>query len=173
MSPHYRLTSEIEQKIVNFIRAGGFPWVAAEAAGIPRKIFHSWLRLGKRRRAKKLYRRFYQSVIEARAHARLTAELETRKNDPRFWLRHGPGREKPGAPGWTNPIKPIQLRKASQEERFMSPEFMRFLSRLMEILGPYPEPRAAVAKAAEEFASEEKQKKRLKTRCQGGGESAQ
>jgi hypothetical protein len=111
MKSRYRLTPEIEQRIVGFIRAGGFPWVAAEAAGIPRKIFQLWLRRGKKPRAKKLYRNFYHGVLEARAQARLSAELETRKNDPRFWLRHGPGREKAGTPGWANPTKPAEREK--------------------------------------------------------------
>jgi hypothetical protein len=166
MKDRYRLTPEIEQRILSFIRAGGFPWVAAEGAGIPRKVFRLWLRRGKKRGARKLYRRFYQSVIEARAQARLTAELETRKKDPRFWLVRGPGREQPGAPGWTNPVKPIQREKASQQDLLVSRLFMKCVSRLMQALAPFPEHRSFVARVVEQLASEEKRKRR--TRDEGG-----
>ena len=167
MKDRYRLTPEIEQRILSFIRAGGFPWVAAEGAGIPRKVFRLWLRRGQKKGAPKLYRRFYQSVMEARAHARLTAELETRKRDPRFWLVRGPGRERPGAPGWTNPVKLIQRQKASPEDFLMSRQFMHCVSKLMQALAGHPEARATVAKLAEELANEEKRKRRTR------GESAQ
>jgi hypothetical protein len=162
MKSHYRLTAEIEQRIVSFIRAGGFPWVAAEGAGIPRKIFGLWLRRGKKPRARKLYRRFYESVLQAQAQARLTAELETRKKDPRFWLSHGPGREQPGAPGWTNPSKPIQRQKTSQQDLLVSHLFMKCLSRVVEALAPFPEQRSIVARVVEQLANEEKQKRRIR-----------
>jgi hypothetical protein len=160
MKDRYRLMPEIEQRILSFIRAGGYPWVAAEGAGIPRKVFRLWLRRGQKKGARKLYRRFYQSVMEARAQARLTVELETRKKDPRFWLVRGPGREQPGAPGWTNPIKPIQPRKPSQEDLLTSRQFMEYVSKLMQALAAYPEARSAVAKMAQELASKEKRHRR-------------
>jgi hypothetical protein len=162
MKDRYRLTPEIEQRILSFIRAGGFPWVAAEGAGIPRKVFRLWLRRGQKKGARKLYRRFYQSVIEARAQARLTAELETRKKDPRFWLVRGPGREQPDAPGWTNPVKPIEWQKASPEDFLMSRLFMNCVSRLMQALAAYPEARSAAAKLAEELVNEEKRQGRTR-----------
>ena len=38
----------------------------------------------------------------ARAQARAAAEIEVRRDNPAFWLRVGPGRSRPGAPGWTD-----------------------------------------------------------------------
>src|SRR5438046_10754681 len=103
MPSRYRLTPEIESQVVSYIRSGGYPWVAAEGAGIPRRVFASWLRRGAKPRCGSKYRRFYEQVMQARAQARLAAELDTRHKDPRYWLTHGPGREHAGAAGWTNP----------------------------------------------------------------------
>ena len=46
--PRYRLTPALQEKIVAYIRAGGFPHVAAEAAGLPRRVFERWLERGQR-----------------------------------------------------------------------------------------------------------------------------
>ena len=47
------------------------------------------------------FRQFRQDVRAATAEARATAEAEVRRIDPFRWLRYGPGRERPGEPGWT------------------------------------------------------------------------
>src|SRR5260370_41532592 len=99
MSSRYRLTPEIEGQIVSFIRSGGYPWVAAEGAGIPRNVFAQGMRRGAKPRTRPPYRRFYEQVMQARAQAPLAAELETRKEDPRYLLTHGPGRKRPGEAG--------------------------------------------------------------------------
>jgi hypothetical protein len=39
-------------------------------------------------------------VQEAKAQARLKAEVEARAKDPRFWLKNGPGKDPVDAPGW-------------------------------------------------------------------------
>src|SRR2546421_628308 len=99
-------TPELQQRICAFIRAGGFPRVAAEAAGVPAGVFERWLRRGKRRRAPDCYRAFAEAVAQARAQARLAAELqvfEKRPLDPPYhrtpspgpWSRTSPGRAAP------------------------------------------------------------------------------
>jgi len=93
------LTPEVQQKIVSYIRAGAFDWVAAEACGIGERTFYHWLKEGAAGRQP--YLQFLQEVTTARAEARAAAELEVRKMNPFAWLRYGPGREKPGKPGWT------------------------------------------------------------------------
>src|SRR5438309_4873873 len=115
MPSRYRLTPEIENAIVSYIRSGGYPWVAAEGAGIPRRIFAQWMRRGSKLRSRSRYRQFYVMVLQARAQARLAAELETRKKDPRSWLTHGPGKERAGAPGRTKPGKAQPGRQTSAE----------------------------------------------------------
>src|SRR5205814_1148413 len=86
-SMHIRLTPGLQTTILHFIRAGGYDWVAAEAAGVPLAIFQHWLRLGHDSR-RQPYRDFFLQVLKARAEARLAAELNAFKKDARFWLRY-------------------------------------------------------------------------------------
>src|SRR5438105_11864897 len=105
-SSRYRLTPAIQQAIVAYTRAGGFPHVAAEAAGVPRAVFARWLRRGEGRRAKARYRAFADAVRQAAAQARLGAEVSVRNDKPLDWLRSGPGRETADVPGWTANARP-------------------------------------------------------------------
>jgi len=95
-----KLTPEVHQAIVAYARAGAFDWVAAEAAGISRATFYRWLQRGERSPYGP-YGAFAQDLRQARAQARVAAETEVRQARPFQWLRYGPGRDRPGAPGWT------------------------------------------------------------------------
>jgi hypothetical protein len=95
-----KLTDKVEALIVASVRAGGFVWVAAQAAGVGQSTFHRWMSDQRPR-----FREFREKVEQARAQARLTAELEVKRTNPEFWLRVGPGRERPGEPGWTDSAK--------------------------------------------------------------------
>src|SRR6266849_6594521 len=149
--PRYLLTPEVERLILSYIRSGGYPWVAAESAGIPRNVFGRWLRQGAKPGSRSLYRRFYDNVIQARAQARLGAEVETRKHDPRYWLTHGPGRERSGSPGWSNPPSGRSIKKKKPIAGILSKEFLLLLNPVLQALVPYPEARAAVARELEEI----------------------
>jgi len=149
--PRYVLTPEVERLIIGFIRSGGYPWVAAESAGIPRAVFANWLRRGVCTGSRSRYRLFYQHVLEARAQARLSAEIETRKDDPRFWLTHGPGMEKVNAPGWTNPASGRLASKKEQTGRDVTKQFLKMLDPILEVLAPFPEAREAVARELEKL----------------------
>ncbi len=94
-----KLTPDVEQQIVVYIRSGAFDWVAAQAAGIGRTTFYRWMQAGET--GEDPYGSFYTAVREARAVARVAAEMEVRNNNPLAWLRYGPGRARPGEPGWT------------------------------------------------------------------------
>jgi hypothetical protein len=94
-----KLTPDIQQKIVSFIRQGSFDWVGAQAAGIDPATFRRWMAAG--REGDSRYIEFVKAVDEARAQARMLAEIEVRQTNPLAWLRYGPGRERPGEPGWT------------------------------------------------------------------------
>ena len=59
------LTPAVEQAILSFIRAGGFPVVAAEAAGVPRAVFERWLARGEAPRGPAKYRAFAEAVRQA------------------------------------------------------------------------------------------------------------
>lgn len=142
---HYRLTPEYEEQVVQYIRAGGFDWVASEAAGVPRTVLEHWLALGTAGR-RRPYRRFLERVMQARAQARLKAEIEVRDQDPRFWLRHGPGRERNGLPGWTNPVRPSAPIDTAAHP-FDAAEFAKLLGMLLRALMPFPAAHAAVLQA--------------------------
>src|SRR5262245_53825764 len=127
MSRRVGWTPEVEHRILSYIRSGGYPWVAAESAGIPREVFRQWMRWGGKLGRRSRYRLFYEKVLQARAQARLSAEVETRKTDARFWLTHGPGREKQGWPGWTNPAPGRTAPKKKQGARVLTKEFLEML----------------------------------------------
>jgi len=103
---HYSWSAEVESRIVSAIRNGAFPLVAAEVNGIPREVFATWLRRGERTHASPRWRSLRDKIREAVAYARLKAETESLRDDSRTWLKHGPGRELPDAPGWSNAVKP-------------------------------------------------------------------
>jgi hypothetical protein len=96
-----KLTEDVQQRIVAFIRAGAFEWVAAQAAGVGPATFFRWMQQGARTRGRRRFREFRESVLQARAEARVAAEVEVAKTDPLSWLLCGPGRDRPGEPGWT------------------------------------------------------------------------
>ena len=143
------LTPEVEEKLLGFIRAGGYPHVAAEAAGIPREAFALWMKRGGRRKAREPYKSFYRNVQQASATARLKAEFETMNKNPFYWLRHGPGRETPDMAGWTNPVKPGLAR--DKGARFLlTREWAWIWERILKALEMFPEARQAVAEAMQQ-----------------------
>jgi hypothetical protein len=100
------LTPDLAQRIVSYVRAGAFDWVAAEANGVSRKTFSEWLARGEGedpdRPQTSQYAEFAEQVRAARAEARLSAEVEVKRGEPLSWLMKGPGRHQPDAPGWTS-----------------------------------------------------------------------
>ena len=98
-----KLTAEVHRAIVELIRSGAFDRVAAEAARIHESTFGRWMEHG--RKGQIPYRDFYDDVVHARAQARAVAEIEIKRDNPLAWLRYGPGRERPGRPGWTDSVK--------------------------------------------------------------------
>jgi hypothetical protein len=142
------LTSQVQERICSYIRAGGFAHVAAEAAGVPREVFEEWLQRGRPhsgRRPPKLYRDFCQAIQQAQAEARLAAELKLLEKNPLQWLKCGPGRETPAAPGWTTPVKPLFAADSAAAGALLLPEIQALLASVLEALAPFPEARAALA----------------------------
>ena len=138
-------TPEQQQRICAFIRAGGFPRVAAEAAGVPADLFERWLRRGKRRGAPDCYRALAEAVAQARAQARLAAELQVFDKRPLDWLKCGPGRETARSPGWTTAGKPVAPGAAASDTPSLPPDVLVVFQVLLEALAPFPEARAAAA----------------------------
>lgn len=128
-----RLTPELEALIVAHIRAGSFPLVAAESAGVSRRQFQRWLRRG-RTRPQGPYRRFWQQVRQAQAQARAKAEIDARNKDVKFWLRYGPGQT---APPWTAAKR--RVRRANPDNSATA--LLQVLGQLAQLLEPFPEAR--------------------------------
>src|SRR5262249_26544201 len=133
---------ERHRAIVAAIRAGAYDWLAAEACGVDRRTFRRWMLWGKRRR--KPWVTLYQDVREARAQARVAAEIEVRKEQPFNWLRFGPGREREDEPGWT---ESSELKLSGSVDLVHTDEWQRIASAIDEALKPFPQARIAVASA--------------------------
>jgi hypothetical protein len=113
------LTREIAETIVAFIGAGAFAYVAAEAAGISERTFHDWMARGERRHpdrepTPKLVR-FARDVRRAQAGARVLAETQVFRTDPKWWLSHA-ARSGPSRPGWSDPVGVPSPPPLSEEE---------------------------------------------------------
>jgi hypothetical protein len=109
--------------IVSRIKQGAFAWVAAVSAGISQDTYFRWMREGKAdvdavdarnvehdakgepREEYGVLGKFHIDVKRASAHSRRIAEVKVLKDNPLAYLRFGPGRERPGEPGWTDSSK--------------------------------------------------------------------
>jgi hypothetical protein len=140
----HRITDQFIHQVCAYTRAGGYPHVAARAAGVPVAVFEQWLRWGRRRSGNPLYRQLCAELDVAAAQARLKAEIDTLRKRPEFWLRHGLGRETVAAPGWSSPSRPAPAEPPSP---LCSPDFQRVIVVLLQALEPYPEARIAAAAA--------------------------
>jgi len=140
-------TIRLQNEICAFIRQGGFPEAAAEAAGVPQATFRQWLARGQAPRAKAPFRAFAAEVRKAAAQARVLAEMEAVKKNPLAWLKHGPGRETADMAGWTLPVRP-QLPSSGRTAQALAPaELAELCAVIMRVLAPFPEARRAVAEA--------------------------
>src|SRR5450830_643987 len=143
------LTPESHKAIVAAIRAGAFDWIAAEANGIDRETFKLWMRTGTRTK-KEPYRSFVRDVRAARAQARLSAEIEVRKEQPFNWLRFGPGREREGEAGWT---ESSEIKHSGSVDVLYSQEWTVISVAIETALENFPEAKLAVAEAMRRLGS--------------------
>lgn len=145
-----KLTSLAQSQIVAFIRAGAFPNMAAEAAGVPAEIFNEWMARGcplnrpPNWKPHKRYTPLWQQVRQAVGQARVSAEVDARNKDPLRWLLQGPGKEQPDVPGWSQTVRPQLVRS---EDNTYPPELLRLLGEVREALLPHPDALAAVNRA--------------------------
>lgn len=142
-----KLTVELENTILSWIRAGGYPHVAALAAGVPESLWRQWQERGEKRNP---YKRFFAKIAQAHATARLKAETSTLEDDPRFWLKHGPGREGLGNPGWANMVNSMPTQTNEISNVFSSGDFLQFMATLRAALAPYPEALKALSGALQQ-----------------------
>ena len=96
------LTEELIKAISEHIESGVYDYIACEAVGISQSTFYEWLQDAEKEDADPLKVEFSESVKAAKANARMKAEKRVLEEQPATWLLKGPGREKPGRPGWSN-----------------------------------------------------------------------
>jgi hypothetical protein len=140
----YVLTPALQHEIVAFVAAGGYPHVAAEAVGIPRRVFAQWLARGERSPAT-IYGELARAVCQAHARARLQAEITVREDKPLDWLKCGPGRETADAPGWTSAGRaPTQAVEGPNTDQLCAELFAR-LGACVDRLDAQPDVRVKLA----------------------------
>ena len=91
--------------LVQQVRAGARDETAAAAAGVSTRTFERWMERGEQ--GEEPYATMERAVRQARAQARVEAEKWVWEHQPLLWLLCGPGRERPGAPGWSAAEAPM------------------------------------------------------------------
>lgn len=140
-----KLTETLINEIASYVRSGSFPEIAAEAHKVPRDVFHVWMARGKKKKANKLYRLLVMQITEAAAQARAAAETKAFQENPKEWLKSGPGRERPNQVGWTSTVKPQDQSKNAEADALLQASFAELCQKLLRILDPFPEIRLKVA----------------------------
>jgi len=139
----YELTAEVQQAIVAYVRAGGYPHVAAEAAGVPGRVFERWLR--RAAEGDERFRALAEAVRQARAQA----------GWGRRWRRATSGR-------WTGCAAARASRRRSRPDGrarcgrrgrggglvLLEPEAQALFRAMLAGLGAFPEARVALARVA-------------------------
>jgi hypothetical protein len=135
-----RITPAAQQAVVAYARAGCFPHVAAEAAGVAPDVFARLTADGGPAR----HRGFADAVRQAHAQARADAEIAIHGDRPLDWLKSGPGRPQPGQPGWTAPAKAADSR-TTERSLLQDPFVQRLFAELLDAMASHPEARAAAS----------------------------
>jgi hypothetical protein len=144
---HQEPTPEVTKKIVEYVLAGGYQRVAAEAAGVPGAVFRRWLAQGRRTGATGPCRDLADRVMRAAAEARLLAETTLLVKDPRTWLKSGPGKETPDNPGWSKEVAPVVPARGLPGNVLATPQWQALWTRILAALADFPEARVALAQA--------------------------
>lgn len=141
-----QLTPALEQVIVSYVRAGGYPHVAAQAAGVSPDVFEQWLQRGEGPRAPARYRAFAEAVRQAQAQSRMAAEMTVHGKRPLDWLKSGPGKQTREQPGWSGPAKAAEGRT---RQTYLLLEMQELFAELVPALEAYPEARRALNEIVE------------------------
>lgn len=141
-----KLTAETQDAIVADIKKGAFPYVAAQAAGVAAPTFYEWMRNGRNATRRNKYRDFFDAVTTAAGLARTSAETRVFEQDPKSWLRLGPGRDggDPEHPGWTESGRQVDVTTRGEALAGQA-DVQGLIALVVEVLAPYPEARAAIA----------------------------
>lgn len=141
-----QITPELTERICQSIIQGGFPHIAAQAAGVRLETFERWMKPSKRD-GQTVSKRFQTAIKTAEATARLHAEIAVMDRNPLEWLKAGPGKQRTGLDGWTTHVKPSITRTNQTVNLLLNPQMAGIFGALMQVLAPFPDARLAVAKA--------------------------
>src|SRR5713226_9643262 len=83
--PTFAFDPLLADRVLSYVRSGGYPLVAAEAAGVTGEVVLQWLDWGEKKKAREPYRSFARGVRQAAAQGRLVAELAVHEKDPKYW----------------------------------------------------------------------------------------
>lgn len=148
-APRNPFTPEVQHDIAAFLRAGAFLRVAVEAAGVDWNDYRRWLTAGNSEEATSQPQQFRREVRRAQAQGRLRAETEVFQKQPLQWLKHGPGRQRPGHPGWA--ALPRSASRSRGARRLLDvPANQRLFARLLAAVEQEPHVRARLAEVLEE-----------------------
>lgn len=94
---------EVEATILAAISLGAYDWIACACAGISARTLQAW-----RSREEPPFVEFARKLEQARAQARVRAEVRVAQGRPDTWLQRGPGKDRPGEPGWSDPAVKVE-----------------------------------------------------------------
>jgi hypothetical protein len=140
------------RQILAYLRQGAYPHVAAEAAGVPAEAYDEWIRKGNGPKVRAPYRHFASEVRKAQAQARLLAETEVWKADPKVWLGRGPGKETATRPGWTRETSPQNRDENRGINLLASPVWKGIWAAILKGLADFPEAKLAISRSLAEQA---------------------
>jgi hypothetical protein len=79
-----KLTPEVKERIVKAVRAGNYPEVAAQSAGISKATYYRWMSVGEKA-VSGIQREFYEAVRDAEADAEVEVVARILKAVPEEW----------------------------------------------------------------------------------------
>lgn len=130
------------KKMLRNIERGAWDWVAARGFGISPRAFYGYMAIGRSEvaaaeesgsaKTPSIFATFYLDVCRARANARMSAEMEVKAQDPRYWLKHV-ATTKPDRPGWTDSAMEVVLKSEGYNEPSVddAEQTMRVLEQVM------------------------------------------
>jgi hypothetical protein len=149
------LSPELIDQMCDYVRRGTWDWVAAELVGVPVSTFKRWMTWGEAAyladdeeipyeeavkrlvptmsvptKDRELFREMWGKIRRARAEARSRAEIAVVQMEPFKWLRHGPGRDQPGEPGWSEDQKVQQTQGGTVELRVQPIDYRQAIAPL-------------------------------------------
>ena len=84
MGRHCKLTPELQDKIITYIKAGNYAKVACKASGICEDTFYDWIKKGENAKSGKFFG-FSESIKRARATAEIRNVAVVNKAAEKHW----------------------------------------------------------------------------------------